>query len=252
MTPSYAVITICLNAGRTIADTVGSVLSQTPAPARYIFVDGGSQDDTLARIQEACAGSPAAARVPILIETQSPVPRAAGIPAAWNQALRAITHEEVVFILNADDWYEPDAAATVLNVLAEDPAADIVLTPIVYREAPGRPILRRQAPCSLRWLPVLMPLPHPGCFVRRRVYDRLGLFSEDYSISADYDFIYRAARAGCRFHRLNRPLVSMRPGGLAHRRLALARRETFRIARRHGAGILLPGTAFLGRWLLNR
>ena len=97
-----------------------------------------------------------------------------------------------------------------------------------------------------------MPIPHPGCFVRRRVYDRIGPFNEGYAVSADYDFVYRAARAGCRVHSLGEPLVSMRPGGFARHRLALARRETFRIARRQSGRILLPGAAFVARWLANR
>ncbi len=243
MTPSYGVITICLNAGKTIADTLQSVAAQQPPPSQYIIVDGGSEDDTLERIR--------AARLDVRLETQSRRPGAAGIPAAWNQALQHL-NTDLVFILNADDWYEPQAAATVLQAFADDPAADLVVAPIQYRTAPGAPVLRVQRPRRLRWLPLLMPIPHPGCFVRHRVYDRLGGFSEDYAVSADYEFIYRTTRAGCRVRVLDQPLVSMRPGGFARQRRALARRETFRIARTHGAGVLLPSLAFLARWLLNR
>jgi GT2 family glycosyltransferase len=252
MNLSYAVITVCLNAGKTIGDTLRSVFSQTPPPRQVILVDGGSQDDTLDRIEEARACHPAAADSALRLETQRHTVGSAGIPAAWNQALRRVVEEDVVFILNADDWYEPRAAAVVLQAFVDHPEIDIVTSPIQYCHAPGTAVLRTQAPHSLRWLPIRMPIPHPGCFVRRRVYDRIGPFSEDYAISADYEFVYRAARAGCRFHTLAEAVVCMRPGGLARRRLALARRETFRIARRHGAGFLLPGAAFLARWLLNR
>jgi len=251
MNLSYGVITICLNAGRTIADTLQSVVLQQPPPRQYIIVDGGSEDDTLQQIALARTRLPAAASVDLRLEAQLHRPGAAGIPAAWNQGLRRID-ADIVFIVNADDWYEPHAAATVLHAFSDHPAADLVVAPIQYRTAPAAPVLRVQRPRSLRWLPVLMPIPHPGCFVRRRVYDRIGLFSEDYAVSADYEFIYRAARAGCSIHALGEPLVSMRPGGFARQRLALARRETFRIARAQGAGALLPAAAFLVRWLLNR
>jgi len=249
--PTYSVITICRNAGATIADTLQSVLTQAPLPVQYLLVDGASTDDTLARVAQARAALPAGSPPEFIVEGQQSAPGAAGIPAAWNQALRRV-EGDIVFIINADDWYEPGAAQAVLQAFADHPAADIVLTPIQYRDAPGAPVLRRQAPRSLRWLPLLMPVPHPGCFVRRRVYERLGTFDERYAISADYDFIYRAAQAGCVFHSLSRPLVSMRPGGFARRRLAQARRETFDIARRHGAGVLLPAAALLARRLLNR
>jgi glycosyltransferase involved in cell wall biosynthesis len=184
MSLSYAVITICLNAGKTIADTLQSVIAQQPPPTQYLIVDGGSQDDTLARIAAVRTSLPAAAPIDLRLETQLHRPAAAGIPAAWNQALQQL-NADLVFILNADDWYEPHAAATVLRAFTDHPAADLVVAPIQYRTAPGSPTLRTQHPRSLRWLPVLMPLPHPGCFVRRRVYDRVGPFNESYAVSAD-------------------------------------------------------------------
>ncbi len=254
MSPPYVVITACLNAGKTIGDTVRSVLSQTPPPRQYLIIDGGSQDDTLERVAEARRSLPSPAAVDVRVEPQRPLaPGAAGIPSAWNQALEAVAEPDpVIFILNADDWYEDGAAKTVLEAFAQHPEADIVACPVQYRAAPGGPVLGVQPLRSLRWIPFLMPVPHPGCFVRRQVYERLGRFSEQYVISADYDFVYRAVRGGCRFHGLGRPLVSMRPGGLARQRRRLARRETFLIARRHGAGLLRPGAAFLVRCLLNR
>ena len=150
MSPDYAVITACLNAGSTIADTLRSVLSQTPPPRQFIVVDGGSQDDTLERVEAARLNLPAASA--FRLETQRPAPGAAGIPAAWNQALRLVAGEphDAVFILNADDWYEPGAAAAVLKAFAEHPHADIVTAAIQYRAGPGAPVLRRQQPRSLR------------------------------------------------------------------------------------------------------
>jgi glycosyltransferase involved in cell wall biosynthesis len=252
MSLSYGVITICLNAGKTIGDTVRSVLGQQPPPRQYVIVDGGSTDDTLTQVAAARAAVPAAASVDLRLEPQRQRPgSAAGIPAAWNQGLEHLD-AEIVCIINADDWYEPETAATVLQAFADHPDADLVVAPIQYRNAPGSPVLRVQQPRSLRWLPALMPVPHPGCFVRRRVYERIGVFNEEFAVSADYEFIYRAARAGCRLHRLDRPLVSMRPGGFARQRLALARRETFRIGRAHSGGTLVPAAAFLLRWLTRR
>mgnify|MGYP000987983538 CR=1 FL=1 len=105
---------------------------------------------------------------------------------------------------------------------------------------------------SLRLLPLMMPLPHPACFVRRRVYDRLGGYDDGFAVSADYDFVYRAYVAGCTFRCVDEPLVMMQPGGFARQRLGLARRETRDIACRHGGGLLLPWLAYLLRVALNR
>lgn len=41
------VVTVCFNAGQTIAKTMQSVLNQTYRPLEYILVDGKSTDNTL-------------------------------------------------------------------------------------------------------------------------------------------------------------------------------------------------------------
>jgi GT2 family glycosyltransferase len=97
-----------------------------------------------------------------------------------------------------------------------------------------------------------MPLPHPGCFIRRRVYDQIGLYDERYAVSADYDFIYRCRRAGIGRVTLDTPLVAMRLGGLAGRQRPLARKETREIALRHGRCPVLPRLAYALRTWFSR
>ena len=126
MSLSYSVITIARNAGSTIDDTLESVLSQTPPPSQYLLIDGGSEDDTLARIDAARRRAPADTAVVVQAQAAC-APGAAGIPSAWNQALRQATGD-IIFILNADDWYEPDAARRVLAAFAAAPDTDVVVT----------------------------------------------------------------------------------------------------------------------------
>ena len=97
-----------------------------------------------------------------------------------------------------------------------------------------------------------MPVMHPGCFVRRSVYDRVGDFDERYRISADYDFMYRCRRAGVVFHPLSQPLVNMQWGGMARQNLPTARRETLAIARRHCRIPGLPFLAYVLRRMMGR
>ncbi len=42
-----SILTVCFNSEKTIADTINSVNSQTYKNIEHIFVDGGSEDNTI-------------------------------------------------------------------------------------------------------------------------------------------------------------------------------------------------------------
>jgi glycosyltransferase involved in cell wall biosynthesis len=246
----YCVITACLNAGATIARTIDSVLAQDPPPSEYVFVDGGSIDGTLARVEETIAAydtaGGAGTRFVVLHQTTR-----GGIYEAWNMALEAIS-APVVFILNADDWYEPGAAAAVLDSFGTRPAAGIVLAGARLHVA-GRPAAHAtRHPRSLRLLPVLMPVVHPACFVKRSVYQRLGNFDASYRVSGDYEFLYRCHQAGVEMIDCGQLLVNVSLGGFAYQNRKLARVETREIGERYSSNGLLPKLAFGLRTVLGR
>lgn len=247
--PSLSLVTICWNADQTLAKTLESVLQQTILPNEYLFVDGGSTDGTLTLletyrprfIERGCA---------FKVMPQQRLPGQAGIPSAWNQAI-PLAQGEVLALLNADDWYEPTTLQEVLEAFSAD--VDAVVAPVaMHAESPADDWLF--LPQSLAKLPWKMPIPHPGSFFRRKVYDRVGLYDTRYRISADYDFMWRCHLAGIQWRYLTEhPLVHMRLGGLANSSRKLARQETYRIARRHGAWCdPRPLIAFLGRTLIGR
>ena len=63
------------------------------------------------------------------------------------------------------------------------------------------------------WMP-----PHPTFYVRRSVYERLGLFDTNYRIAADYDCILRfLGKGGVRIGYIPEVLVKMRLGGTSNR-----------------------------------
>ncbi|MBT3287507.1 MAG: glycosyltransferase [Victivallales bacterium] len=244
---TYGVVTICRNAAETVQRCIESVLAQSPPPAQYVVVDGGSTDGTLDKVGEMAEGAPGSCEFS-LVHQATPPDGVAGIPNAWNLGLRDL-HADVVVLLNADDWLEPDAAGTVLAEFAAAPDADLMISPIRIVTGEGERILH---PRPFWLFPFLMPVMHPGCFVRQRAYDRVGAFDERYRISADYDFMYRCRRAGCVFRSYAGPLVSMQWGGMARQNLPTARRETLAIARRHCPIPGLPWLAYLLRTLMNR
>ena len=236
---NYSILTACLNSERTISRSIDSVLSQKIPPSGYIFIDGGSADGTLRIIREKNFET----SFKIINQTEK-----TGITGAWNMALREVT-SDLVFILNSDDWYEPGAVADVLDAFKDNPEAEIVYGPALFHRG-NEQFVRK---CRPLWMfPVMMPIAHPSCFVRKSVYDKVGLFDEKYKISADYEFLYRCRSKGVKFCGIRKALVNMELGGYANSNRGAARKETLEIARRYCRLPIFPEAAYLIRCLTGR
>jgi glycosyltransferase len=85
------------------------------------------------------------------------------------------------------------------------------------------------------WMP-----PHPTFYVRRSVYERLGMFDLRYRIAADYDCVLRfLVRGGIVPVYVPSVLVKMRLGGASNRSLGNILQkslEDYAALKRNGAG----------------
>lgn len=223
-TPLFTIITVCFNAERSIARTIESVLAQqdVPGDVEHLVIDGASKDGTLQVL----------GRFPHLRVVSEPD---RGIYDAMNKGVR-LSRGRIIGILNADDWYEPHALASVARVFEQLPESDIVHGD-VHRWAGAkslgiaRPPQGRAATSTL-----VIPLNHPACFVRREVFDDVGLFDLSYPVFADYDWVRRVVRAGKTLTYCPEVLTNFRVGGVSTMRIAW--RERYRVFRANGASVL--------------
>ena len=91
-----SIITATFNSGKTIVDTMVSVLRQTYTDFEYLVIDGGSSDDTIEKVKsyEPRFGD----RLRWISEKDR------GIYDAMNKGIKMATGD-VVGILNSDDYY---------------------------------------------------------------------------------------------------------------------------------------------------
>ena len=80
-----------------------------------------------------------------------------------------------------------------------------------------------------------MPINHPATFVNRSVYDKIGNYNCEYSLSADYDLILRAYNAGVHFIFMDTILVNMRNTGATHQlnNIFVTAKEDYAIRKAH-------------------
>jgi glycosyltransferase len=206
-----SIITPSLNAAGVLANCIDSVRAQNVA-VEHILVDGASTDATLA-VAQSVPGHFAQ----IISEPDS------GIYSAMNKGLDRAS-EEVIGILNADDFFASNGVLAAVAEAFADPAVEACYGNLEYVDSrnPGRVVRRWQSGEFGRakffngWMP-----PHPALFFRRSVYERFGLYREDLDTSADYEFMLRVfVKNGLEAVYLPQVFVRMRTGGASNHTLA--------------------------------
>jgi glycosyltransferase len=223
-----------------------SIIRQTHHDIEQIIIDGASTDNTLEIItrfthhaSRATSHEPRAIRV--VSEPDS------GIYDAMNKGI-ALATGEIIGILNSDDLYADEQVLARVAEVFRDETVDSCYGDLVYVKAGTRdsglgtgnigdgaegagfavPLSSPQSPFTVvrywkagafdpdkfywGWMP-----PHPPFFVRRRVYERYGVFNQDLGSAADYELMLRfLLKHGISSAYIPHILIQMRVGGVSN------------------------------------
>lgn len=204
-------ITAVYNNCETIQQTLNSVLSQAYPTVEYIVIDGGSTDGTL-KILDLHKS-----KLDVYISEPD-----GGIYDALNKGILHSTGDIVGF-LHADDLFESSDILEKIANAFDIPGVEAVYGDLVYvRKNDTSKIIRYWKSCAFNekllhkgWMP-----PHPTLYIKRSVYERLGMFNTSYLIAADYDLVLRFFGKGKLFSsHIPQVLVRMRNGGISNKSL---------------------------------
>lgn len=199
-----SIITVCYNSSATIEDTIKSVKSQTYKDIEYIIVDGGSTDSTNKIVSDYSEC------VDIHISEADE-----GLYDAMNKGLDLVTGD-LIGILNSDDILaEPD---TIQKIVDRSKDVDGVYADIGFYDQLITKKVRHYSSKRFhkgRFSRGFMPA-HPSCYLKKDVIKRIGYYSLDYKIAADFDFLVRCFYLpNVSFTYLNEEVVKMRLGGVS-------------------------------------
>jgi glycosyltransferase involved in cell wall biosynthesis len=172
--PLFSIVTVTLNSGKALLDTLNSVMSQSFRDFEYIIKDGGSSDGSV----KAVANSPS---VHVVQQNDE------GIYDAMNQALGLCQGQFVYFLNAGDTFYDSDVLGKTASNLTEE-------TAILYGELLLMPQNRvtHLPPNLSRFYLFKKNLNHQAWMTKREVYLALNGFDSRYRFNADQHFLRRA------------------------------------------------------------
>jgi len=202
-----SIITVSYNSAKTIRDTIDSVIQQNYHDIEYILVDGNSTDKTIEIIKS--YGN----KISKFISESDK-----GIYDAMNKGIQ-LASGEIVGILNSDDFYaDADVLKNVANNFID--SIDGLYADLVYVDALNTTkIIRtwksgayKEGAFLKGWMP-----PHPTFFVRRKVYQNFGVFTNQLKSAADYELMLRFIhKEKIKVAYLAKIIVKMRAGGASN------------------------------------
>lgn len=202
-----SIITVCLNSGATISDTLKSVASQTYKDIEYIVIDGFSSDKSLEILS---SFKPVIDK--LVIEPDD------GIYDAMNKGLDLATGDLICF-LNADDFYATELVIEQVVQKVRKKKLNILFGDVAFVKGKNLSSITRRYRSnkfkpsffSRGWMPA-----HPATFMTESVVKRVGYFNLNYKIAADFDYMIRIFDdSQLSYEVISEVLVCMRAGGIS-------------------------------------
>lgn len=180
-----------------------SIQQQTYPNIEIVIVDGASTDGTREEIERLAKLNPSLKWVS---EKDS------GIYNALNKGIQ-MAEGDIIAIFN--DRYLCETAVEQYVRAIEETQCDGVHSDLIYADDQGK-IVRKwhmgEGNIRTGWMP-----GHPTLYLKREIYEKYGLYKEDYKCAADYEFMVRILKDGTtKLAYIPEALISMYYGGTSN------------------------------------
>ncbi len=205
---NLSIITITMNCKEAVKRTIDSIIRQTKPIYEYIFIDGGSKDNTNEVID---SYKETLEKLGIKVIHISEKDK--GISDAFNKGIKLATGD-LIGIINADDELMPNTCE-LLTGNADFLEADIIYGNCLWVDNGNGIKYVRKPSHDLSRLYYDLVLIHPSTFVKKAAYDRNGLFNIEYRYCMDKELLLRMYIGGEKFKYIDEQLTLFRAGGIS-------------------------------------
>lgn len=169
-----SIITINLNNTIGLEKTIESVIGQTFLDFEFIVIDGGSTDGSIDIIKQYDN------KITYWVSEPDK-----GIYNAMNKGIRAAKGEYCLF-LNSGDYLLDNN--TLENVFSNNLNEDIIYGDMIEMKN-NVEINRKSYPDTLTFKHFYFDtLSHPGTFIKRQLFNKIGYYNETYVFASDWEF----------------------------------------------------------------
>jgi glycosyltransferase len=226
-----SIITAVYNREDYIKDCIMSVKNQSYDSYEHIIIDGYSKDKTFDLIM-----INSHEKMMAFSEIDS------GVYSAVNKGISK-SSGEIIGILHSDDIYYSNSVIEKIAKIFNDNSVDVVYGDLEYVSKKNINNVVRYWKSGLikrqKFLTGWMP-PHPTMFIRKSLFEKYGLYNENYKISGDYDLILRflfGKNLKCIY--IPEVLIKMRIGGMSNNsisRILIKTSEDYRALKSNKVG----------------
>ena len=204
--PSLSIITVTKNARQALSVTRESLLRQDFVDFEWVVIDGNSSDGTARDFEDSNI-----LNLKFISEPDD------GLYDAMNKGIKN-AKGDIIGILNANDTYLDGTLNLVSKVAQENPDYDVFYGAVSV-DGQGQYFISHE---SLEKKMIY----HPSIFIRKSVYEKVGVFDTRYKIAADYDFILRVKKRKFGFFAINQTITNYQSGGISSKHVFTSVKET--------------------------
>ncbi len=164
-----------------------------------------------------------------------------GIYDAINKGIKQASGDIIGILHSDDNFYDANVLSSVAEVF-KDTRIIFLYSDLEYINEKNQVVRNWKAENydNKKLLKGWMP-PHPTLFVRKELFDIIGLYSMKYNISSDYDFIIKALKIlkKNQIAYIPHTLVQMKTGGISNNsftNIAKKMKEDYQIIKKNDLG----------------